>query len=830
MREIIAYNDINDLRNHPRQKDIFGYPHISVSSDMTSNMKNKYGISTCKSVTIANIITIKELQDRIAGNWDNSTMEQIIAISSIIREMYDSIPDSDKSFYKVLKKNRIDLYNTLRLLIEADVYPNDLVPTCIEEKYLKKIWENFENEYTVKNFRQNLKKCLAGSKEIIQILSEFRLNISSKIILHGFYYATPIQQRIFDILESNGKDLIFLNCVDSNVSKIDEIWYKSYSTIDKSNWFIDKNANHLNTYLQNAFDKNRTVNIKNKIKLIEYESEMDFVKDVERFRDSRNKLFSADNKATEDLLKIFYPDCFKNRNLLSYPIAQYIYKLYSIWDDEDECIKISFDDLIDCFSSGMVVKNGINGINYITELEKLRTFIGDCSTIEEWTVRLNSLKEIKDNIIGNFDRASNKVSEPNPFRYLSCFDIDCYQLENILLLIDDILNIAKILFANNSQINIKDHLNKLRTFMKNRIDNSNTNDDSERIVFDKIYNKMLEASNIIPNCFPGEMCEAIKFHISGRELPSLENEINKNTLFRPSSMLDSSPLIDSDVIHLCYMSEKAFPGKASNYVWPLSDSMLKKLEAECSKKNRPYISAIRLISENNPITKRFLFNCLLQNKNIEISWISEINKKHINPSPYINLLKLLYGIKIEKYKSNDQQVENITAEECENNVPEIPEAELSSELRKLDKSLCIWRYIYSYKLYNHPYFSNEFHYSHAIPKLISLLTTRTELPIDNVKENVISLFPYMMKIEKIQLSDYVTTSAKYYVNDLNGKNIHYLNDKVIKAADRRVLGYFPDDKEEKEAQYYVCLFCPFGDICPYRDRSLKKPREKNDKQ
>ena len=135
------------------------------------------------------------------------------------------------------------------------------------------------------------------------------------------------------------------------------------------------------------------------------------MRDVKRLLDEEFVIYSTDVKATDELLKEFYPSVYKRRHLLSYPVGQYIYRLHSMWSTKDQCLTMSIDDVQACFASGWVECDGINAMKHMHGLEKLKTYVSDCRTIDQWEARLALLQNTKDTVLASFEKHLGQVPQ-----------------------------------------------------------------------------------------------------------------------------------------------------------------------------------------------------------------------------------------------------------------------------------------------------------------------------------------------------------------------------------------------------------------------------------
>ena len=99
------------------------------------------------------------------------------------------------------------------------------------------------------------------------------------------------------------------------------------------------------------------------------------------------------------MLKDYFPERYEERNLLAYPIGQFIYALHQMWDENLQCIVLNQNGLRKCFASGWLSVNGKSSIKYTEDLERLLPYFDGCYTVDQWNERLDSFIDSYENAI-----------------------------------------------------------------------------------------------------------------------------------------------------------------------------------------------------------------------------------------------------------------------------------------------------------------------------------------------------------------------------------------------------------------------------------------------
>ena len=839
MRKVYTYRSIAALDTHPCFQDLARFPHITATGDLFRAMKRSYPQITA-------LEDIHVLQKALIANWESPDIafQQVINTSRMIRLL--PISQEEEAIHRSFIKNKVPVLNAIRLLVEADVTPDDLTPTNMEECLFKRIWQTLESED--ESFGE-LRTSLAGYLEDPVSFRHALLHAapalnSDTIVLHGFYFITPIQERLFDMMEKCGIQLIFLCCIDDQVPEVGKIWDDVLSVQNKfapkAAWISDAPISMPNQPFGSVFGNSPTLCRLPHITITKYESEIDFVRDVGRLIDNEYTIYSADMNASDELLKEFYPDIYKRRHLLSYPVGQFIYHLHAMWSSKDQSLVLSITDIQACFASGWVELDGKNGLGYVAHLEGLKTYVSDCKTVLDWEARLDFLQKTKDTVLSAFEAHMKDMPGENkrwhrmmadPFLNLSCFNYDTHTLQELIDLIRHLIHIARMLFNESGEISISEHLSKLRHILASSKDERHILKE-EQVIIDELVSRLNDRDLGIRKCLPGEISDAIMIIIGGGILDedTFSFQSGKDeSLVKPLYQIESAPITGTGKVHLCFADENRLPGKVKPYVWPIHEVFLDKLNIPKEERRYQYLKDMRFVVNSLPLANRYLFFSLLQNAEVEISWIEVQDDKSVAVSPYAQILEKLFHVPVKTYEKEawtTDMVKAIEAADCENqfNVDLSLDAALES---RLDMVLCPWRYIYSYVLSELPSYSSSFHCNFVLSNLIGAIIQVSGFSKNRVCDEVLELFPYLRSIEKQQIKDYVPNlkdsdsdpfddasypRARLYPHFLTRKMLHeaetaleeQLQKSGVCVADLTNVGL-----------YRMCMFCPFNATCPH---------------
>jgi|GEM_PF-6096607 len=840
-RKVYTYSSISNLKRHPNFHEIAAAPHITATKDLMESVSEVY-------TDIRDVIQVHSILREIVGEWDveSTRFQQYINLSVLMRKM--NVAKGEQNLHRSFMKNKKAVLDAIRMLVEADLYPDYMEPSNSEERLFKAIWEKIEEENpSFGRFRSEMAICSSDANRFLEKLSEVVDNQDSdEIVLHGFYFITPIQDRVFRMMENAGKTLIFLSKIDHELPEVNRIWYENFSPgngfAPVGEWVGAEVEKFKNEGFGLAFEgKSIEMEVEN-VSIRKYSSEIDFVRDMDRIVDQGHTLYTTDLSSSEKLLKEFYPDKFRKRHLLAYPVGQYIYQLHSMWDAANRRLELTVDDIQACFSSGWVIKGSANGLDHMMGLELLRTYVSDCRSLEEWEGRLDLLKKTKSDVLSNFEMHLENVEDDkrrwhrimgNPFLNLSCFSYDEDRLDEMMILIGHLMDTAKKLFTGAHEVDLADHLNRVKSLLAESKD-SVMLEDEERLILEELRKRLKIERLEVSRCLPEEVSEAIMLIIGGGMLDEdgfqRQSEYD-DTFLKPIYMVESAPLSNQGKVHLCLADERRMPGSTGLYAWPVTRGMLDRMEPNIHPENIRYYRNMRFIVEQSPLANRYLFFSLLESDMVEMSWICKDRDKDLGPSPYIQILDSIFGIKVDSPHRSDWSGDDV--EKIEEAGPivslnvdlmDLPAVEAGIDLVK-----CHWRYLYGYVLSDHPAYRSAFHYSFVLSRLISSFASLNGVNRDEVAEEVIGLFPYLRDVEIQSVIDHVGRVGDEGFDSIDNISypnsrlpIHFLTDRIAKKG----LDDYNDLLDESmmvemdfsiKGDYQTCMYCPFTDDCPHAE-------------
>lgn len=843
MRTIYDYKDLRRLEESSIARELENGVIITATSSLLGSMRDYYPQYT--------VVDIHKIVNVLIPEWDESTkdLRNYIALRNSMDD-YISEQESDRKLFLSMQRSASDIWNAILLLVEADVYPQDIPEDATTPLlHFKNIWKQLEIENsTLMNLRAQFAYRLADGEHVRKSIEDYIAKITDKqitleektIYFLGFYFITPIQARVIDVIQNSGITTAYLNCRDAAYDYIGEIWKKTYPQEYLSGSVIDiqPEIRQKNVFgdILNGHRTSFEVDIKR------YASNLEFASAIKEPIRKGAEIYTPDLKNCEEILKEYYPELFERKHLLAFPVGQYIYYLHMMWNTIHGRLEMRFDHVFKCFASGWLEDDLVNGRDYLFELKQLEVSFRDCISFDDWRQRIDLLKQAKESInvfeIPDIENRRWHELLGNPFRKLSIYTVSDKALTEIGSLLNKLMSDAEYLFSVTGKTHIREHFGKISKIIKNHMDRDDVLED-ELAIAQELVDDLERASAQDMECPLNAIKDAIILLIGGHfdEIDSLDQETALiGDTIRPLSKVESSMLTNyGQDIHLVLADEFTLPGRPRELPWPLSDGLLDTLDITDREDTVRYVSHMRSVIDNRPLSYRYLFFSFISNMNeynhpkIHISWIKAQGKKEANASPYVLLLEPDAN-KLKDYLETVDLEKEIGQIAIEYDEPDVPAPDVAAPADvHMDHSLCKYRYLYSYLVNYLPTYSADFHYSFLLSSMIRAFHSVSGKDKSEIMEELFALFPFLRTVELRQAADYSgnrrSSEAALVYDDAEYPeirlDIHYLNSQCKQLAKKASEGE-PLDEDEKEMR---CMYCPYGAVCIYKDNTDEDDEE-----
>ena len=463
---VYTYTKVSELKNAPYFKEIAPLPQLTLSREMAVNMA--YDMKIFK----GNIMGFLNFSQRLFPGWNTSGQKFVYAtaLNRFLRDKIAAAHDrAERDWLFGCKKNLYAAIQNIIRLEEARVRPEDMKASDRDLSLFLEMWKYLEQlDGSIAAFRNRLRELEQPGNFEREAERAFRFHGNKAIVWNGFLFLTPIQRFVYDCFVRSGYSIYALIQDEKKYSYANEIWRHLYNESNGyppyEDWIRFEDPDSKNP-LGEIFETGEKTSAPN-VKIIKYSNPIEFVEDISRIQEEGFRLYSADDYAANSMLKDYFPERYEVRNLLSYPIGQFVYMLHKMWDENLQCITLTADGLRKCFASGWLSAHGESSIKYTDDLERILPYFEHCYTLEEWKERLNCFSDAYDNAYDVFAQTEaesgldkrKQRTLANPLSYFGPFSPGENRVSAVIDLISRLICMAKSLFASNEPVSIQQHM------------------------------------------------------------------------------------------------------------------------------------------------------------------------------------------------------------------------------------------------------------------------------------------------------------------------------------------------------------------------------------
>lgn len=346
------------------------------------------------------LTTMQRFINNLYKHWKSDQQEigQQAALDNIITYMdfqnCSASRLSNETIKASLKRNRSYILQSLRLIIELGMKPENIredvltdEQKCVIALYkeilaTKNTWfrlqQNFSQEEVDTAIRTTIQDALHGKEKAGQSIN------TDTIVIHGIHQFSPIMLRTLEVL-SKYKNVIVLFNYQPAYKQVYQTWLNVYSCFESKVNFSSQNFVHvpqagegeyLVDQLSAVTDGNiPMINLSQPIEVTEFDNPTEFAGYVAKKFETAAKqqeddgskhpaLYYMDeqiyaaNSAVNQILKIYFPEQFGEREFLDYPLGHFFLAITDMWDPETKTMHIrDLHDVIECLSCGIIAED-----------------------------------------------------------------------------------------------------------------------------------------------------------------------------------------------------------------------------------------------------------------------------------------------------------------------------------------------------------------------------------------------------------------------------------------------------------------------------------------
>ena len=481
---IIIYTYSNPYRLH--KEPYWGFIkngfHLCASQTLANGLCDQYNNDFFK----GKLTTITRFINTLYDGWESSVTEinQRATVDNLIGYIdFDEIISEDIDINDIrmsLRRNRAYVVKSIRLMFELGMNPDYIQDSaltyeqkCVVEIYreLRKTHNKFfmlKDGFTTEEIDISITKTMeeafrdASYKDSdSERLAEIK---KDTIIIHGIHQFTPIMLKTIEILGAHKNVFILFNYIP-DYKNVYQTWLNVYSWFESKITFSPQNFyDHSKDFEGGRIADNiaamiagstATIDYSNRIEVTQFDNQTEFAgyiakkfedAEIERAKDNhkRSALYYMDeqiysaNSNVNDILKIYFPEQFGERNFLDYPIGHFFIAITNLWDADSKGMRIQdINDIYECLSCGIIAE-GRKG-QVVTTFDKCKLYFQDEKTIRRIIKKLSRLKEK----IEEMDSDSSEFMELSRIEY---YDVNPDEIDDLITALKALNEVADMFF------------------------------------------------------------------------------------------------------------------------------------------------------------------------------------------------------------------------------------------------------------------------------------------------------------------------------------------------------------------------------------------------
>lgn len=617
------------------------------------------------------------------------------AVNSRLIAQRMAFDDSIYGYYRDAKENRSVLKSmyesrsafagTVYSLNASGVDPSNLTPSTLESDVATALWQYLEQKipslsHVRKHIwidaeeyqRQQTEFSKSLRQSIYQVLDHVFGTVDGvrTIVHHGFYFYTPVQWALFQLLDATpGIQQIFIT-QDRYDSPVFEVWRKFF----QEKWGFPKGLLHTTaeTITPAAGSLIAALSgthvdaaaLDGRVTLLECKNAPEFVVHVNYHAKLAQMnaeaatveiplLYAADSKTVNRFFERLSGGVNASQvNLAKLPIGTFLLRVHeSIRIDQRDNVEYTLrqDAFRDIIATGFLHVDGKSTQTLLPAVRRVLPYFERCRTLKEWIVRAKKLEKIVSELVPHGDvtpaqstNAGRKLRKKanNPFVLIQWLDINIEEAKTIRKSLEALLTLLESL-AQTERVSLSEYFRVMIPHLQQGMSSLDT---YERSVIEEKIAGMSDSST--EEVFVVSLTDLIAMLV-GRtvEFSTIGEVIDDEARFRSIRSLDLFGLLRSEFpLHIANLYDGVFPSQIRTIGWPfnradLADAMdpvaiqLLELGEQCTPMGDIYLLWLALDGVEAPIT---------------LSWMNELEGEHLNKSTLVELLarlQLPHGMK-----------------------------------------------------------------------------------------------------------------------------------------------------------------------------------------
>lgn len=671
---IYTYSNPYRISNEPYWDEIKTCPYFCASQTLVNGLKEFYRPFFAQ----GNVTTIRNLIEALYPGWESSSsmVRQHAALDQIMMQGVDQtlVPKMQQNLLNSFIFNREEMFNSIRILFELNVNPADVLSEKLspEQQFIMKVYQAILHSEALHNFiiandltEDYVNTALITAMTKAQKDCDVAAVQKDRVVIHGIHQFTPIMLRTIEQLSKYKKVILLFN-YQTQYSALYQTWIDIYTAFDtpihsfktpefmptldykesyQSNVLADSLGRMLNGQLQGIQrqDCGEIIEFDNVNEFAGYVADL-YLEAVKTDTQNplhamREQIYAAEN-SVNDILRMYFPAQFGERQFLNYPIGHFFIAITNMWDPQLNEIYIhDLNDIRECLCAGILHEETLGELSSI--YGKVFALFDGCTNINAMISRLKKVQRNKKRLA-----EPEEIEQVNRISYYNVSNNDIDKLLHALTELDELANYFYEDFEDTSH-NFREFYKKLQAYIHDQTMEA----DQLGKEYTDILHRVLERLDEVKSIDVSASFECLKatmhiYLVQETKPGKSANWIVRNFEQIDGDILRSSSHPEAAVYHFACLSDEDINGsKCREFPWPLDASFFEVAQELVDWKCQVYVKSRK--EYKNFKRYALLYGLEFNRSKCRLSYVKRNDEK--NQTLY-SLLKIL-GFKVIPYKT-----------------------------------------------------------------------------------------------------------------------------------------------------------------------------------
>ena len=674
---IYTYRDPYKLKeNKDLWNEITYCPYFCVAQTLVNGLKMVYG----DSFQVGRVTTVKNLTDSLYKEWvstscavkQHADVDNIIVNSTFVEGLSEEQLENIKKSFLF---NREEVFCSIRTMFELKIDPKNIVDKFLspEQRFIVDVYRKIlssgkiadfmlKQDFTFEEIDEAIRNAMKTAKDNASSKGEIDVKNMDQIVIHGVHQFSPLMLRTIEEISKYKKVILLIN-YQEQYKNIYQTWIDIYSAFDCAIKNYDGIEFHpvdvfSVSYEGNVLAQNMgrlicgrkdDVVVKKPYEIIEYDNMTEFANYVARmFEDAaevdpehpmsamKEQIYAADSSAN-DILKLYFPEQFGERQFLNYPLGHFFIAVANMWDSETNGIVISdINDIRECLGAGILAEKTTGGL--VSTFGKMEALFEGCTTLDEMLSRIKKVKKNK--------KFASDEKRKEYLSHVSYYAVSFSEIKELEDALNELEELASFFYEDFEKRpnNFKSFYKKLKQYLQEEIVEERELSDE----FTDIISRVLSRLDQVENIDASASFECLKSTMSLYLVQETKPGKSANWIVRNFEQIDGDVLRTSkekntSVLHFACLSDEDIDSvKQREFTWPLNSDFFEVAQNPVDWKYQVYVKARK--EYKNFKRYALIYGLEFNRGNYKLSFVKRDGD--LEREPYY-LLKIL-GIKKER--------------------------------------------------------------------------------------------------------------------------------------------------------------------------------------